>query len=170
MTGTKLQAASSVLVLSLSLGVATVQADVEIPPAAISASTNDGNVPANAVDGSLATRWSANGDGQWLRLDLGGEHMVTQVAVAAYRGTERRNRFDLQVSGDGTTWVTVTANAQTSGTSDAEEAFAVGQAARFVRYLGHGSNDPTKGSWNSVTEISVFAPSGIPTATPTPEA
>ena len=30
-----------------------------------------GTVPGNAVDGSLSTRWSARGDGQWLRLDLG---------------------------------------------------------------------------------------------------
>src|SRR5262249_51963153 len=45
----------------------------EITPGAsgVTASANDGNVPSNAVDNNLDTRWSANGDGQWLQLDLG---------------------------------------------------------------------------------------------------
>ena len=54
--------------------LATVaHAQTEITPAAsaVTANTNDGNVPANAVDNNLGTRWSGNGDGAWLQLDLG---------------------------------------------------------------------------------------------------
>jgi hypothetical protein len=152
----------------LALLPAAARADVEIVPSAVSASTHDGNTPANAVDGNLATRWSANGDGQWLRLDLGSARAVSQVAIGVYRGNERRNRFDLHVSADGSTWTAVLIGVQTSGTTLAEEMFAVGQTARYVRYVGHGSDDATKGSWNSVTELSVFAPDGSPTSTPTP--
>src|SRR5262249_40599517 len=42
-----------------------------LPVASVTASADDGNVPANVLDGSLATRWSAQGDGQWIRFDLG---------------------------------------------------------------------------------------------------
>jgi poly(beta-D-mannuronate) lyase len=44
----------------------TLYAQTEVTPAAgaVTASANDGNVPGNTVDNSLATRWSANGDGQ----------------------------------------------------------------------------------------------------------
>ena len=36
-----------------------------------SGSSRSCSATANAVDNNLATRWSANGDGQWLQLDLG---------------------------------------------------------------------------------------------------
>ena len=60
--------------VALTLGLLSpAAAQTEITPAAsaVTASTNDGNVPGNTVDNNLATRWSANGDGQWLQLDLG---------------------------------------------------------------------------------------------------
>jgi poly(beta-D-mannuronate) lyase len=48
------------------------QSYVDVTPNAadVTASANDGNVPGNAVDGDLNTRWSANGDGQWLQLEM----------------------------------------------------------------------------------------------------
>jgi hypothetical protein len=128
---------------------------VEVTPAgsAVTASTSDVNVPGNAVDNNLATRWSANGDGQWLQLDLGSERMVGYVRLAAYNGNSRRNSFDLQVSTDGT-WTTVWTG-QSSGTTTGEETYEFTDVpARYVRYLGH-MNDVN--SFNSVTEISVFA-------------
>jgi hypothetical protein len=143
---------------------------VEVTPGAsgVSASTHDGNTPANTVDGSLATRWSANGDGAWIRYDLGAIRPVSHVSIAAYNGNTRQNRFDLQVSSDGTTWSNVFTNRLTSGTTTAEEVHDFGDVnARYVRYVGHGS---TAGTFNSVTELSVFQQAGpvpTPTATPT---
>jgi hypothetical protein len=131
---------------------------VEITPGAagVTASTSDVNVPANAVDNDLATRWSANGDGQWLRLDLGTVRTVSYVKVAAYQGNARTNTFDIQVSSDGTTWTNARAGAVTSGTTTAEETFDfTDTSARYVRYLGHGNS---VNAWNSVTEVSVFGP------------
>ena len=136
---------------------------VEITPGAggVSASSSDANVPANAVDNSLSTRWSASGDGQWLRLDLGSVRAVSHVRVAAYQGNLRRNRFDIQVSSDNAAWTTVLAGAETSGTSTAEQTFDFANVnARYVRYVGHGAtlNAGGTSAWNSVSEISVFAP------------
>ena len=86
----------------------------------------------------------------------GSARTITSVRIAVYNGTSRRNLFDLQVSDDGTSWTTVLAGVQSSGTTLAEEPYSLSppRAARFLRYLGHGS---TVNAWNSVTEVSIFA-------------
>jgi len=149
-------------------------AQTEITPSgsAVTASTHDGNLPANTVDNSLSSRWSANGDGQWIRFDLGSTRTVAFVRVAAYQGNTRQSRFDLQVSSDGAAWTTVWSGSS-SGSTTAEETYDFAdRAGRYVRYLGHGN---TVNAWNSVTEASIFAaaateptPTPMPTATPTP--
>jgi glucose/arabinose dehydrogenase len=128
--------------------------EVTPPASAVTASTHDGNVPGNTVDNNLATRWSANGDGQWLRLDLGRSRTVSHVGVAVYNGNSRRNRFEIQVSTNGSSWSSVFSG-ESSGTSTAEETFDFSDvSARYVRYLGHSNN---VNGFNSVTEVSVFA-------------
>ena len=128
--------------------------EVTPPGTAVTASTHDGNLPANTVDGSLATRWSASGDGQWLQLDLGTARTVAYVKVAVYNGNTRRNSFELQVSTGGGTWQTVWAG-QSSGSTTAEETYDFADVpARWVRYLGHMNS---VNAFNSVTEVSVFA-------------
>jgi len=43
-----------------------------VPVAGVVASGyQDPNVPQNTLDTDFATRWSAYGDGQWIRYDLG---------------------------------------------------------------------------------------------------
>jgi hypothetical protein len=151
---------------------ATPGSFVEITPggAAVSASANDGNLPANTVDGSLATRWSASGDGQWIRFDLGVPQVVARATIGFYNGNTRRALFDLQVSNDNASWTNVFTGAQSSGTSTQEQLFDFPDVtARYVRYLGHGNSSNL---WNSLTEVSLFTPSGStpppPTPTPTP--
>jgi hypothetical protein len=152
-----------------------VPSEVEITPAggAVTASTNDGNTPANTVDGSLATRWSGNGDGAWIQYDLGSTHTIAYVKLAVYNGNSRSNRFDLQVGGTSTgPWTTVIPGGATSGTTTALETHDFADAnARYVRYLGHGS---TASTFNSLTEVEIWGsactscPTPTPTATPSP--
>jgi hypothetical protein len=118
-------------------------------------------MPGNVVDNNTGTRWSASGDGQWLTLDLGSVRAVSHVRVAAHQGNLRRNRFDIQVSSNNSAWTTVLSGAQTSGTTTAEETFNFADVnARYVRYVGHTATLNAGGTsvWNSVSEISVFAP------------
>ena len=132
---------------------------VEITPggSAVTASTSDANLPANTVDNNLATRWSGNGDGAWLQLDLGTTRTVSHVNVAVYNGNTRRNRFDLQVATTTGVWTTVWTG-ESPGTTTAEQTYDFADVpARWVRYVGHGSSDPTKPTMNSVSEVSVFA-------------
>jgi len=142
----------------------------EITPAAsaVTASTNDGNTPANTVDNNLGTRWSGNGDGQWVQLDLGTARSVGSVGVAVYQGNARQNRFDIQTSTGGGVWVTAWSGLS-SGTTTAEQMYDIADVSvRWVRYLGHGNVGGSNTSMNSVTEISIFAGGGGTSPTPTP--
>jgi len=142
---------------------------VEITPPTATASTNDGNGPNNAVDNSLSTRWSANGDGQWLQVDLGSTRTISYIKTAAYNGNARQNRFDIQYSGSSTgPWSNALTGGMTSGTTSNEETFDFPDVTgRYVRYLGHMN---TVNGFNSVTEFSVFGSTctSCPTPTPTP--
>src|SRR5881275_141860 len=89
-------------------GQLAVSADLTpFPVASVVASANDPNVPQNTLDNSLATRWSAEGDGQWIRYDLGTVTAVGPVDIAWYRGTEWASAFEIQVSLDTVTWTSV---------------------------------------------------------------
>jgi hypothetical protein len=121
---------------------------------AVTASTNDGNVPGNAVDNNLATRWAGSGDGAWIRFDMGAPRTIGYVKIAWYSGNVRSARFDLQKSTDGTTWTNIATNLQGSGTTTNEETFDFADTStRYLRYLGHGN---TVNAWNSINELSIF--------------
>lgn len=114
-----------------------------------------GNPPANSLDGSLATRWSQDGDGQWIAYTLPFVMAVGEVKIAFYQGDIRLTYFDLQTSVDGVSWTTVFSGAS-SGRSTAPESFTFSPvAARHIRYVGHGNSVST---WNSVTEFDVGLP------------
>lgn len=147
-----------IVLTAVLLGAAAV---ITPPPGSVTASSNDGNVPANTVDNDLSTRWSAAGDNQWIAYDLGSVQTVSHVTVAVYKGNSRRNRFDLQVSTDGSAWSTVWTG-QSSGTTAAPVDYDFPDVqARHVRYLGHGSN--AGGNWNSLSEVDINGPGGDPT-------
>jgi hypothetical protein len=104
------------------------------------------------LDGSLATRWSHQGIGQWLQLELAHALAFDRVQIAFYQGDTRITYFDIQVSTDGTTWEQVFTG-QSSGTTNALETFAFPTCSvRFLRFIGRGNSTST---WNSVTEITL---------------
>jgi hypothetical protein len=128
----------------------------EITPGAsgVTASANDGHLPSNAVDNNLDTRWSADGDGQWLQLDLGSVKSVGFVKIAFFKGDVRTARADIQLATVAGVWTTV-ASITSSGTTLEEQTFDFpDRDARFVRYLGHGNS---VNGFNSLTEIKVFS-------------
>src|SRR2546427_598838 len=123
----------------------------------VTASGNDGNVPQNTLDNNLATRWSAYGDGQWIRYDLGALTAIDGVNIAWYLGDSRSAHFDIQVSLDTVTWTTVFSG-QSSGLTLQLETYAFPPvAARYLRIVGHGQwSGPTLLTlWNSITEVAV---------------
>ncbi|WP_235978454.1 MULTISPECIES: polysaccharide lyase family 7 protein [Streptomyces] len=145
-------------VLAMLLAPATAHsADSPITPAAgaVTASTHDGNVPGNVVDGDYGTRWSGEGDGAWLQFDLGATMTVSRVELAVHKGTTRQNVFQLQYW-NGSAWATVH-DGETSGTTTALESFGFDPVQTSkVRYLGHGYTGDGEGDWNSLTEVEIW--------------
>jgi hypothetical protein len=86
----------------------------------------------NAVDGNTGTRWSSGfSDPQWLRVDLGATHTISQVVLdweTAYATT-----FQIQTSNDGSTW---TSSYSTTTGTGGNQTLAVSGSGRYVRMYG----------------------------------
>ncbi|MEF3306437.1 CBM96 family carbohydrate-binding protein [Paenibacillus sp. GYB003] len=124
-----------------------------LPIATVTASGDDGNIPANTLDDDLSTRWSALGDGQWIQYDLGSVRTVRSVSLAWYRGQERTASFDIELSNDGSSWTNVFSGSS-SGLSDELENYDIGErSARYVKIVGHGNS---QSMFNSITETRVY--------------
>lgn len=124
----------------------------QLPVSAISASTNDGNVPQNAVDRNLWTRWSGEGIGAYITADLGSSQTICGVNVAWYQGNQRRNYFVISLSSDGVSYHTVY-NGTSSGTTTGLEVYSFASTAgRYVRVTVNGN---TVNDWASIAELQV---------------
>ncbi len=101
-------------------------------PATASSVENTSFPAANAVDGNTGTRWSSQfSDPQWLRVDLGATHTISQVTLnweAAYA-----RAFQIQTSNDGTTWTTIYSTATGTG---GVQTISVSGTGRYVRMYG----------------------------------
>lgn len=113
-------------------------------PVAITASSDDGNVPGNTIDKNLSTRWASKvGDGEWICFDLGEEMNVSSVQIAFYNALNRHWQFDIQISSDGETFTNVLTGQESKAETINPETFNLpaGTKARYIRYLGHGVLD-----------------------------
>ncbi|MEU4745998.1 polysaccharide lyase family 7 protein, partial [Actinosynnema sp. NPDC023658] len=162
--GAMSRALRAMLVGALVVGLATTPGAVAmtagppLPVTGITASGDDGNVPANTVDGDPATRWSDEGDGVWIRYDLGSAQVVGSVAIAWHKGDTRKHTFEVQLSGDGSSWRSAVARrSSTGGTLAPEEYDFTDSSARYLRIVGHGN---TSNDWTSITETSVRGADG----------
>ena len=108
-------------------------------PATADSSCNANEGPAKAVNGSVSggtsDKWCSLGATKFWQVDLGSSFSVQTVTVrhagAGGETTSWNTRdFDLQVSGNGTTWTTV---AQVRGNTASVTNHTVSMSARFVR-------------------------------------
>jgi hyaluronate lyase len=128
--------------------------------ACAASSEQTGNVATNTLDNNLSTRWSANGDGEWIRYDLGATQRVDAVNIAFYLGDQRITWFDLHTSLDNSVWTTHSTSNASSGISLGFQRFNIPVTwARYVRIVGHGNSQNT---WNSLTEVQVLGFSNAP--------
>lgn len=122
-------------------------------PEPVIASSDDGNLPTNTVDGDMATRWSAEGPEEWIAYDLAEDGPVSEVAIAWFSGDERQTTFEIEVAAaDDASWRSVF-NGVSSGESSEPEVYSFDPStARYLRILCHGN---TVNQWNSITEVSI---------------
>ncbi|WP_405143194.1 discoidin domain-containing protein [Sphaerisporangium sp. NBC_01403] len=129
---------------------------------ATASSTENAGTPASAaVDGNAGTRWSsAASDPQWLQVDLGASATICQVVLtweAAYGKS-----FQIQVSGNASTWTTVYST--TTGTGGTQTLDVTG-TGRYVRVYGTARGTAYG---YSLWEFAVRTTGTTTTPTPTP--
>ncbi|MGA9943057.1 MAG: Ig-like domain-containing protein, partial [Nitrososphaeraceae archaeon] len=129
----------------------------------ISAATANGaqstNPASEAVDNDAATRWSNEGLGSWIRLDLGSQKTVCSVDISWFNGNQRVNTFEIAVSNDGNTFTKIFSS-KSSGTTTAAEKYDVPDSqGRYVKITVTGN---TQSDWVSINEIDVFGTSSTP--------
>jgi hypothetical protein len=155
-----------VLTVALTIGVAVVSgtaaaaADPPLTVTGVVADADDGNVAANTLDNNLSTRWSAEGDGVWIRYDLGSAQTIGSVSIAWHKGDMRRNTFDVQLSNDASSWTNVLSARTSSGnTLQPQNYDFTDTPARYLRIVGHGN---TSNDWTSITETTVSGATSEP--------
>ena len=128
--------------------------------ASVSATVEDGdNVAANTIDDDLGNRWSGEGWGASLIIDLGQSMPVGAIEIAWHQGDQRRAFFDIHVSSDGSSWSTHYLGAYSSGTTlDFERYDFNNTQTRWLRVFGRGNE---LNMWNSITGIRVRSHTGI---------
>src|SRR2546427_5622188 len=120
--------------------------------AAVTAIGNDTNIPANAIDGNLATRWSNLGVGSWIKLDLGSQQTGCSTDIAWYLGNQRSNNFVISTSTDGNTFANVYTGTSSGTTASFENYNFADVTARYVMITVNGN---TGNNWASISEINI---------------
>ena len=122
------------------------------------------NPASEAVDNDATTRWSNEGLGSWIRLDLGSQKTVCSVDISWYNGNQRQNTFEIAVSNDGNTFTKIFSS-KSSGTTTATEKYDVTDSpGRYVKITVTGN---TQSDWASINEIDIFGISSTDTTKPT---
>lgn len=126
-----------------------------------------GNIPENTIDQDPDSRWSAQGNGQWIRYDLGTTLEIQHLEIAWLNGASRVAYFDIEVSDDDITWTPIATGLESSGTtSELETVHVPDTLARYVRIVGYGNSTPGS-DWNSITELEIWGTILTPPLTPT---
>jgi hypothetical protein len=120
------------------------------------ASTDDGNVPSNAIDGLSNTRWSGLGPGAYITLDLGSTMTVSAMDVSWYLGDQRRSNFTVSGSTDDKSWKSLYSGESSGTTASYENYDITNSAARYLR-ITVASN--TQNMWASITDVRVYGSS-----------
>ena len=116
-------------------------------------SRESANVPSNAFDGDLATRWCAsNGDfPQWLEADLGQVRRVQSINIV---WEKPENRYQFRIEGRNQradNWKTLADVTAAPGATDGPVAIAPAEA-RFVRVT---VTNVTNGQWACIREMKI---------------
>lgn len=109
------------------------------------------------LDGILSDSsvWSAEGDNQWIAYELSRETLLDHVRFAFFADSVRI--FDVQLSNDGENWTDLLVEQSSQGNmANIFERFDFEPTcARYLRFVGHGSNVSGRDGWNAITETDI---------------
>jgi hypothetical protein len=102
--------------------------------------------------------WSANGDEQWLKMELKELFSIQHVKIAFQPGQKRVSYFDILGSEDGETWEPVLTKSASCGFSGDLHVFDFPESKsslefKYVKLIGHSNSTDT---WNFISEFKIF--------------
>jgi hypothetical protein len=116
------------------------------------ASNDDGHIATNVSDGSLATRWSTDVVGAWIRFDLLTSKAIDAVTIAHYQPSDRVGYMAVEVSNDAITWTPAGFIQPPGDTSEPVFYPLKRRTARYLRLVGYGNSNS---AWTSLTEVRI---------------
>jgi len=123
----------------------------------VSANGDDGNIPANTLDGDLDTRWSSKGEkGKYITYDLGSSKKISSVKIAWHNGDERKAYFTIRLGDSKSSFKTIVNRKKigSSGNTIKLETYNFDEiSARYVRISCFGNSSNV---WNSITETKIY--------------
>ena len=114
--------------------------------------TNDGNIPANAIDGNLLTRWSSEGIGKTIVFDLAQQFILEGLSVAWHEAVNRIAFFEVESSSDNSNWTSILSNASSMNSTGFELYDIADSTERYLRIIG-GGNSVNNG--NSILDVKI---------------
>ncbi|MFJ6216887.1 glycoside hydrolase family 3 C-terminal domain-containing protein [Streptomyces sp. NPDC092296] len=121
---------------------------------ASASATGGGDVPANMLDGSAATRWSSGvpmAAGQTVTVDMGAAHSVSRITMdSGGSASDYARGYQVSLSADGTGWGAPVATG--TGTGALVSVTFPAQSARYIRVTQTG----TSTSWWSIAEFNAY--------------
>jgi F5/8 type C domain len=119
----------------------------------VKASGSQTGFPAsNVKDNDLQTRWSNNGKGSWIQLDVGSNKNICSVNIAWYKGNERQSSFIISTSKDGTTFTKALEKKSSGTTLNLEKYVLSNPSARYIKITVNGN---TQNDYASITEANI---------------
>jgi fibronectin type 3 domain-containing protein len=126
---------------------------------ASASSTESGGLPANAIDGNLATRWSTGANqavGMWFQVDMGATNTFYQIVLNVTNSpNDDPVGYRVNLSNDGTNWGSPVAAG--SGTPYVTTISFPTNTARFIRVTLTANSG---GGWWSIDEFNVLGANG----------
>lgn len=127
-----------------------------LPVEAVTASSSDGNIESNTLDNNSYTRWSASGDGSWIKFDLGELRQVGYLGIGFYKGDARKTQLEIETSVDGENWTPGFSGWSTRLTTALQVFDLEDVNARYVRITGRGNSDGSV--FTSLTDVHIYPP------------
>ena len=120
-----------------------------------SSSTSGSDVPYNAIDGDLTTRWSTGApqsNGQWFQVDMGTANTFNKMVLnSANSPGDYPRAYQVNTSPDGVNWGNPIAT--NTGSSSITTITFTPQVARYIRVTQIGS---ASGNFWSIHEFNIF--------------
>jgi len=101
--------------------------------------------PANVLDGNTSTKWSSNGDNQWLLFKLSRPFKISHVVLAFLPGQQYKSYFDIYASKDNIIWESVLTGMESCSFSGERQVFDfpslyTNTEYSYLKYVGHGNS------------------------------